>query len=255
MIDSGPAGLSDGRLLDAWEAGHPATPIDRAGLLFEAGRSIAGPRDDASVDIDDLTLGMLDAGLLSCHEATFGSRIEALAQCPACDEQLGFGFELDDVRSEVGRPDERFEVVSSDGRYRADVRLPTLADLRAAAGGGVLDDARRILDRRCISGATRDGQAVDVDDLPDEVVEEAGRVMAARDRQADVRLALDCPVCGHRWEARFDIAAFLWQEIDARARRLLVDVHTLATAYGWSEAEILALPAERRRAYLELVLG
>jgi hypothetical protein len=34
---------------------------------------------------------------------------------------------------------------------------------------------------------------------------------------------------------------------------LLTEVHRLAQAYGWREAEILALSEARRHAYLELV--
>ena len=40
--------------------------------------------------------------------------------------------------------------------------------------------------------------------------------------------------------------------LDAWARATLLDVHLLATAYGWSEPEVLALSALRRRYYLEL---
>ena len=49
--------------------------------------------------------------------------------------------------------------------------------------------------------------------------------------------------------------AFLWDEVDVRARRLLDEVHALAGAYGWSEQRILALSEARRRAYLDRVLG
>jgi hypothetical protein len=51
----------------------------------------------------------------------------------------------------------------------------------------------------------------------------------------------------------FDIAAYLWQEVDARARRALRDTHTLARAYGWREADILAMSDFRRQQYLEMV--
>jgi hypothetical protein len=51
----------------------------------------------------------------------------------------------------------------------------------------------------------------------------------------------------------FDIGAFLWEEIAAQARRLLREVHTLARAYGWREADILVMSAARRQAYLEMV--
>ena len=54
-------------------------------------------------------------------------------------------------------------------------------------------------------------------------------------------------------DRRLRYGAFLWAEIHAWAQQLLRDVHTLAIAYGWSETEVLALPAARRRAYLDLV--
>ena len=79
--------------------------------------------------------------------------------------------------------------------------------------------------------------------------------MAAADPQADVELALSCPACGHAWPAAFDIASFLWTEVDAWARVLLHEIHALASAYGWREADILALSPRRRRAYLELIGG
>jgi hypothetical protein len=255
MTAAAPAGLTDTHLLDAWEAGRARAPVDRVALLYDASRAAdAGVRTEA-VDADSATLGMVDAGLLDCREATFGSRVEALAICPACDESLEFGFELDAIRTGVGRPDDLFEVTSPDGRSKVTGRLPTLADLSAASAGQDVEAAGRILGRRCVLAATHDEAPADVDTLPDEVIAALGAAIADRDRQADTRLALTCPACGHGWETRFDIAAFLWQEIDARARRLLVDVHTLATAYGWTETEILGLPPERRRAYLELVLG
>ena len=39
----------------------------------------------------------------------------------------------------------------------------------------------------------------------------------------------------------------------SRAVQLLDEVHQLATAYGWTEAEILALSDTRRAAYLDRV--
>jgi hypothetical protein len=255
MTAAAPAGLTDTHLLDAWEAGHARGPVDRAALLYDVSRAADAKVRLQAVDADSATLGMVDAGLLDCREATFGSRVEALAVCPACDESLEFGFDLDAIRTGAGRPDDRFEVTSPDGRSKVIGRLPTVADLRAASVGENVEAARRILGRRCVVAATREGEPADVATLPDQVLAMLGAAMADRDRQADTRLALTCPACGHGWDTRFDIAAFLWHEIDARARRLLVDIHTLATAYGWTEAEILALPRERRRAYLELVLG
>jgi len=75
------------------------------------------------------------------------------------------------------------------------------------------------------------------------------------DPQADVRLDLTCTACGHHWESIFDIATYFWREIDDWAQRMLRDVHILAMAYSWSEADILSMSAWRRQAYLQMVTG
>ncbi len=53
--------------------------------------------------------------------------------------------------------------------------------------------------------------------------------------------------------ADFDIASYLWNGIEQRARRLLDDIHALAQAYGWSETDILALDETRRATYVARV--
>jgi len=89
--------------------------------------------------------------------------------------------------------------------------------------------------------------------LPDEVVNAVLAEMAQADPQADVQVALACPACRHHWSVAFDILAYLWSEIDDWAQRLLREIHALASGYGWSERDILALSARRRRTYLEML--
>ena len=64
---------------------------------------------------------------------------------------------------------------------------------------------------------------------------------------------LQCPSCGERWESPLEPADFVWREINAACRRLLRQIHVLASAYGWSESEILRLSHERRAGYLHLI--
>ena len=45
---------------------------------------------------------------------------------------------------------------------------------------------------------------------------------------------------------------FLWNDVDRWARALFGTVDTLARAYGWREADVLALSPRRRRVYLNL---
>jgi hypothetical protein len=57
-----------------------------------------------------------------------------------------------------------------------------------------------------------------------------------------------------RPSAALDIPALVLAELEAEGQRLLGDIHVLARAYGWSEAEVVALPPARRRRYVEMVL-
>jgi hypothetical protein len=139
------------------------------------------------------------------------------------------------------------------GEQEVHFRLPTLRDLRDAVALKDAGQARRHLLQACVLKMTRDGLEVPVDLLPEEIAQEVERQQAQADPQADIRLDLSCPSCGHSWQESFDIAAFFWTEIDARAQRLLQEVHQLASAYGWSEAAILALSSARRQLYLEML--
>ena len=49
-----------------------------------------------------------------------------------------------------------------------------------------------------------------------------------------------------------DITAYLWSEVEDWAKRLLIEIHTLASAYGWREAELLALEPAQREAEPDL---
>lgn len=92
-----------------------------------------------------------------------------------------------------------------------------------------------------------------MEDLPDETIEAVSRAMLEADPQAEITLHLTCPACGHEWDLLFDIVDFFWREISAQAQRLLREIDALARAYGWTEREILNLPAQRRQTYLEML--
>lgn len=75
------------------------------------------------------------------------------------------------------------------------------------------------------------------------------------DPQANVQLNVSCPACSHQWQMTFDILSFFWTEISAWAQRILREVHVLASAYGWHEADVLAMSSMRRQCYLQMVGG
>ena len=75
--------------------------------------------------------------------------------------------------------------------------------------------------------------------------------MDAADPLAQLTLPLECPNCRRTWDGELNIASFFWREISVMARRLLGEIHELASRYGWSESHILRLSEVRRYAYLE----
>jgi len=131
-------------------------------------------------------------------------------------------------------------------------RLPNSLDLAALLGCQNPVAARSLLVQRCVLQTSRDGVPVAGSELPAETITKLAQRMAECDPQAEVLLDLCCPACDHSWQAPFDIVAFFWAELAAQAKRLLSEVHALARAYGWREAEILGMSARRRQFYLEM---
>jgi hypothetical protein len=246
--------LSAAELLDAWEQGMGQTPIQQALALLAPACPERSPEALAR-----LSIGRRDAGLLALRERTFGPRLLSLATCPACGERLELAFDVADVQSSSlflggdggeGHADPLSMTV--DG-YELRFRLPNSLDLEAVADCADAAAARQALLQRCLLDARHRGGEVAAGQLPSAVEEAMVETMALADPQADIVLDLSCPACDQRWGAIFDIAFFFWGELDAWARRTLREVHLLASAYGWGEAEILALSPWRRQAYLEMV--
>jgi hypothetical protein len=119
-------------------------------------------------------------------------------------------------------------------------------------GTSVAENQRQLL-RRCVLAAKKGAALVASDDLPADVAQVISAKMALSDPQADVQLALACPQCSHRWTTTFDILSYFWTELTEWAMRRLREVHALALAYGWSEADILGLSPSRRQSYLEMI--
>ncbi|HET9252859.1 MAG TPA: hypothetical protein VFP58_12170 [Candidatus Eisenbacteria bacterium] len=236
---------SAGILLDAWEEGRARSDPERGLLLLAAGLPEMSGEAMAA-----LPIGRRDAALLSLREALFGIELKGLVTCPSCSERLELILRTGDLRAR-GEAGAARDVVIQDG---AEVcfRLPDSRDLLALAGltdAGALRDA---LLERCILSIAGESPAP-IAALREETIAAIEDRMSEIDPQANVEIAVDCPSCSHHWGTSFDILDYLWGELEAWARRTLHEVHVLATQYGWSEDEILALSPSRRRTYLEMV--
>lgn len=250
--------LSAWELLNAWAEGLRQAPVQRALILLAA----ACP--DISRDtLAQLSIGQRDGHLLQLREWAFGSQLVSLATCPDCGERLELIFDVADIRvgplidlspqEEDYNEAEALSLCIDD--YEVSFRLPNSLDLVAITSDEDVTTIHHWLLERCLLTVQRDGETQAFDQLPANIVAAVTEHMAQADPQADVQLDLVCPDCNHQWWAVFDIFSFFWCEINAWVHRTLHEVHRLASAYSWREADILAMSPWRRHYYLELING
>jgi hypothetical protein len=235
---------SDTELIAIWEHAAGEHPIDRALTLLSA------CSEESPDELARLSIGSRDARLLEMHEHLFGPSIEAFAKCPACSEPLEYNLSTHDLRpSTLHQP----EVLNlDDGNISLRLRLPDSFDLRAIRMCGNAAVGGRLLMERCVVEARIDDEPVTSVALPEQIFEAIASRLAVADPQAEILIDLACSSCRHQWQVVFDIERFLWSKISALSQRLLREVHALASAYGWSEPDILALSPMRRQTYVEM---
>lgn len=232
--------LDAARLLGIWERGLELSSPRRALALLEA----AFP-DKGADGLAALPVGRRDDLLLQVHEHLFGSELTLLAACPVCGEELESVVRIGDLRVEAGA-DESVQMLSV-GNDGIVFHAPTAGDLIDLPHDP--DQACHALLVRCVDSAP---EGTDLESWSTANTETIAAAMATADPQARRDIGLACAACDHRWVSAFDIASFLWREIEAWAQRTVREVHALARAYAWREQDILALSPTRRQMYLEL---
>jgi hypothetical protein len=240
-------------LLEGWERGRAACGLTGSALALLC---VANPEMPWRT-LAELSIGRRDSLLFQLRQQMFGDDLRGLVSCPQCKETLEVDFgvadiyiprELDDGEEEALT---RFSMQS--GEYEIEFRLPNSFDLMALHRATDVAEGQQILFDRVLVNASRGGQTIAVEDLPQDILSLAEDHMEKIDPQADVTLNLQCKACDSRCETLFDIASFLWREVDAWAIARLREVHVLASAYGWREADILAMSLWRRQCYMEMV--
>jgi len=273
--------LTAQELLRVWEVGVCESPLDRALTILRAA-SPAASREGLAA----LSIGARNARLFRVRAQTFGAQLDGFAECPECKTQLEFSLDtadivgLNDAASEtaiaqasdcatatttarasdqasgdaIAATGEAIYQAASNG-WQLRFRLPNSADLAVIAQCADTARARRLLVERCLAQAVHNGAEVAPATLSEPAIAALANQMAARDPHATIELDMHCSACDARWLLDFDIESFFWSEIAAQAKRLLREVHLLARAYGWREADILAMSATRRQLYLEMIGG
>jgi len=228
--------LADDTVLDLWERGARAGPVDRMLLLLGAALPGQGRERCSAIPI-----GVCDAAILELRRATFGGRLDGRASCPRCREEHEFDLDVDELLA-GSAPGAAGEIALDNGlRFR----LPDIGDLAAIAHHKDVDAAIRHLLQRCCVNAPPGS------DWPQPLLDAVEAGFDALGGAADIQLRLDCTACGEAWTDRLDVPGYVWEEIGWRARQLLDEVHALAAHYGWSEQQILTMSSVRRDAYLQ----
>jgi hypothetical protein len=239
--------VSNHQLLEAWESARGLGPVRRGRTLARLALPSLSP-----AEVAELSTGQIDRALLELRRRVIGPTQDATANCPACAERVEFSFPLEMVlnaQSDAAADNQNHRVHA--GAYACEFRLIRPDDLEAAAATGSVARAKECLVTRCVTRVSVDGveQALPLA-LPADVIARLAEALGEADPLADLRFDLRCPACDHRWSARFDALNCLWQEIESFGWRMLEHVHVLASAYGWSERDILELAPARRAFYL-----
>jgi hypothetical protein len=241
--------LTSEQILTVWEHGLGRSPAGRVLALLAA----IEPRRSWD-DLARMPLGWRDRCLAAARAATFGRDVRGRLSCPGCGERVEITLPLEggDPVPPGSDPATGTVVV---GDTVLTLRALHSADLEAASCAPTVDGARRLLARRAIETATRDGAALAPEAIDAALAPEWTAAIAAWlsecDPAADTTVEVAC-ACGAHWESPFDIAAVLWSDVETEAMRLMHAVHTLARSYGWREDDVLALSPARRQVYLEL---
>jgi hypothetical protein len=241
--------LAAADVLNIWERGLNESLLHRSMIMLAAALPELSPDE-----IAHLSIGKRDEYLMLLRERLFGTRLVNTAVCPNCSELMEWENRVSDMRSasDTETSDHHIHTVKLQN-YRLEFRLPNSADIASLGEIDTNGSAVNKLLKRCVTGVTVDGSDFDVEKLPDHVVVALSERIEVLDPQAEIRIKLDCPNCQHTWPVLFDVASFLWTEIDNWAGRMLRAVHALARAYCWSEEDILNLSPVRRQLYLGLL--
>jgi len=249
------------QLMALMEAGSGRPDADRAQLMLAWGYP-----ERKWQDIAALAVGARDAMLFRLRQRLFGNRSKLSCHCPQCQANFEFDADISDILAVTDGTDFSRQSPGCDGAEEMHQGLKVKAGrgflyLRPVSGRDLAalpahlseDEAVRFLVARAIVSATgSSGKPVPVPppgDLKENWIEAAEAALAKKDPLSVVAFGLACADCNHEWRAFFDAAQLLWGELRAENDAVLEEIHLLAKNYGWSEADIVAIPQARRRAY------
>lgn len=179
--------------------------------------------------------------LLACvYRRTWGDAIRSTLTCRACAARFDLGFSLRalqehlDANGAHADPGADREFAEPGGER---IVVPCAVDELAAA--------RHATPVEALARAASDSGTASVAAIA-ERLEALAPIL-------DLELLAACAECGHEQAIEFDLQSFLLARLLNERALLTRDIHVLASTYGWSFAEILALPRTQRQAQVAMI--
>lgn len=231
--------------------------LPRPALVTELLSSCLQGIDGDAIDARSLwqwTVSERLQGLLAIANASTGASTAAVAVCSNadCREQIELQLGLSSFADE--EPANQFDWLSPDDE-KISCRLPTGQDQLAwqnhtQAGQDAQNNDESWLAKRLIEDRSKQSTPVQ---LPDTWIDSLGVALNAADPLTALDIDVSCPFCHQSLRVDVDLEHLLIEGLRLQQRRLIEQIHRLASSYHWSESDIASLPRWRRERYLTRV--
>jgi len=194
-------------------------------------------------------------GLLAIVVATRGPYLKLQAYCTQTDCRELMEFELDLTRFIQAEPSISF-FCRPDPETELELRHPSGLDQlnwinnQADWANNWFSEMASSLVCR-VNGETPSRRFRVSEDWLDSI----GMALEQHDDLMTLEVNAGCPACGQDLLIDLDLEEKLLENLATEQKRLLRQIHRLARAYHWSEADIVAMPNRRRQYYLAQIDG
>ncbi len=219
--------------------------------------------------VQNLLVTDRDFLLLKLREANFGTQFQATIPCPwpDCGEKVDIDFSTGDIPVTASQdkgplytktlsPEAAF-VENGLTHREVRFRLPTGADQELISPRLSENESLALAEllARCIHsiGSMQIESPEQIENLSPLARMEIEREMLRVAPKIELNMDVNCPECARLFTVPFDLQDFFFGEMRTSRDLLFREVHYLAYHYHWSEKEIMEMPKNQRRNYIEIL--